>query len=161
MKKIISLLVIAFALTGCFEKELKDPNLVIKSQNTSVGFKLEHAITSEQLTKGLQNRTELAKKHGMLFDIRPARNINMWMKDTLIPLDMIFVDQDNKIIKVVENTVPMSTDIIDSGGVVRAVIEINAGEAKKYDIKVGNSIETEMLKPACGHNHGEEAPKTE
>jgi len=146
MKKIISLFVLTFILTGCFDKEVKDPNLVIKSETSSYELKLEHAVTPVQLMTGLQSRTKLAKQHGMLFDIRPARNIKMWMKDTLIPLDMIFVGIDNKVVKIVENTIPNSEDTISSDAVVKAVIEVNSGEAKKFEIKVGDIVDSKFLK---------------
>ena len=159
MKKIMSLFILTFILSGCFDKEIKDPNLFIKSENNVLELKVEHAVTTTQLTKGLQGRTKLAKRHGMLFDINPARKISMWMKDTLIPLDMIFVGDDNKIINITENTTPNSEEIISSGAVVRAVIEINAGEVKKYKIMIGDEVETDLIKKAVdnhSHNHAAE-----
>jgi len=76
----------------------------------------------------------------MLFDFSPEQNVSMWMKNTLIPLDMIFIRADGRILRIAENTRTESEDIISSGGPVRAVLEVIGGTARKYGIQPGDRV---------------------
>ena len=87
------------------------------------------------------NRPVLAEDSGMLFDLRPIKEpVSMWMKDTKISLDMIFIDKDGSIFWIYENAEPMSTTLILPPYNPAAVLEVNAGDAKKYNIRVGDVI---------------------
>lgn len=77
----------------------------------------------------------------MIFIFESPRIINMWMKNTYIPLDMIFIDENNQIIKIEKNTTPHSLEIISSDKKAIKVLEINAGLSDKFDIKIGNKID--------------------
>ena len=79
-------------------------------------FSVEMATTEEEKTTGLMYRKELADGKGMLFDFSPEQQISMWMKNTYISLDMIFIRADGRILRIAENTEPLSTKIISSGG---------------------------------------------
>lgn len=103
-----------------------------------VKVKVEFAKTSEQQAKGLMFRRELCENCGMLFIFHPSR-ISMWMKNTYIPLDMIFAGQDGKII-CIRNGVPHSLEPIDCADNIKYVLEVNAGFAKRNDIKSGDYI---------------------
>jgi uncharacterized protein len=103
-------------------------------------FSVEVMRTDEERAKGLMFRKELPEGRGMLFDFTPEQNVSMWMKNTLIPLDMIFIQSDGRILRIAENTEVQSEKIIPSGGPVRGVLEVIAGTAKKLGIKPGDRV---------------------
>ena len=103
-------------------------------------FSVELAKTEEQRRTGLMYRKELPEGRGMLFDFSPEQNVSMWMKNTYISLDMIFIGSDGRILRVAENTVPQSEKIIPSGGPAKGVLEVIAGTARKYGIKPGDRV---------------------
>jgi uncharacterized membrane protein (UPF0127 family) len=76
----------------------------------------------------------------MLFDFSPEQQVSMWMKNTYISLDMIFIRADGRILRIAENTEPLSTKIISSGGLAKGVLEVIAGTAQKYGIKPGDQV---------------------
>ena len=95
------------------------------SQNrASRHFRWRWRATEEQKATGLMYRKELADGRGMLFDFSPEQPISMWMKNTFISLDMIFIGSDGRITRIAENTEPQSTRIISSGGPAKAVLEV-------------------------------------
>ena len=101
---------------------------------------LEVAVTEAEKEKGLMNRPSLAENRGMVFVFRPARQITFWMKDTLISLDMIFINK-GKIIKIAKNAQPNQTSTLySSGSNVTEVLEVNGGFADKHMIKVGDRL---------------------
>lgn len=103
-------------------------------------FSVEMATTEEEKTQGLMYRKELPDGKGMLFDFSPEQQISMWMKNTYISLDMIFIRADGRILRIAENTEPLSTRIISSGGLAKGVLEVIAGTAQKYGIQPGDRV---------------------
>jgi uncharacterized protein len=103
-------------------------------------FSVEMATTEEEKTTGLMYRKELAEGTGMLFDFSPEQEVSMWMKNTYISLDMIFIRADGRILRIAENTEPLSTRIISSRGQTKGVLEVIAGTAQKYGIQPGDRI---------------------
>lgn len=103
-------------------------------------FQVEIAETPEQRAQGLMFRREMAADAGMLFLFGGSQERAMWMKNTLIPLDMLFIDEKGKIVRIAERTVPYSTRAITSGGPVAAVLELNAGTASRLAIKPGDRV---------------------
>jgi uncharacterized membrane protein (UPF0127 family) len=103
-------------------------------------FSVEMATTEEEKTTGLMYRKELPDGKGMLFDFSPEQEVSMWMKNTFISLDMIFIRADGRILRIAENTEPQSTRIISSGGPAKGVLEVIAGTAKKYGIEPGDRV---------------------
>ena len=103
-------------------------------------FSVEMATTEEEKTTGLMYRKELAEGKGMLFDFAPEQEVSMWMKNTYISLDMIFIRADGTILRIAENTEPLSTRIIPSRGLAKGVLEVIAGTAQKYGIKPGDRV---------------------
>jgi len=103
-------------------------------------FQVEVAITNEERAKGLMYRKALAEGRGMLFDFKPDQEVSMWMKNTYISLDMIFIRGDGRIWRIAENTTPLSEAIIPSGGPVAGVLEVAAGTARKYGIAPGDRV---------------------
>ncbi len=102
-------------------------------------FRVELADTPEERAKGLMFRRSMPQDQGMLFDFGDNVSVMMWMKNTYIPLDMVFVSRDGVVAKVVADTTPMSENVI-VGGVVAAVVELNAGVAKQIGLKPGDEV---------------------
>lgn len=103
-------------------------------------FDVEIAATPEERSKGLMFRRELPQGRGMLFDFEGEGPIAMWMRNTYISLDMIFIRADGRIARIAENTVPMSETTIPSGAPVKAVLEVIAGTAKRLGIAAGDRV---------------------
>ena len=103
-------------------------------------FSVEMATTEQEKETGLMYRRELADGRGMLFDFSPEQEVSMWMKNTYISLDMIFIRADGRILRIAENTEPLSTRIIPSRGLAKGVLEVAAGTAQKYGIAAGDRV---------------------
>ena len=103
-------------------------------------FAVELAVTEEQRARGLMFRRSLPEGQGMLFKFEPDQVINMWMHNTYIPLDMIFIRSDGRILRIAENTKPQSDDIISSGGSARGVLEVIGGTARKLGLAPGDKV---------------------
>ncbi len=103
-------------------------------------FMVEIADTSEQQTVGLMFRTSVPDGTGMLFDWHAVRGSDMWMRNTLAPLDMLFIDPDGKVHHIAEHTVPQSLAVISSAGPVRGTLEIAAGTVERLDIHIGDVV---------------------
>jgi uncharacterized protein len=114
--------------------------LEIVTKNGVQVFSVEMATTEQEKETGLMYRKELADGKGMLFDFSPEQEVSMWMKNTYISLDMIFIRADGRILRIAENTEPLSTKIIPSGGLAKGVLEVIAGTAKKYGIEPGDRV---------------------
>jgi len=104
-------------------------------------FSVEMAVTEEEKQTGLMHRKHLADRKGMLFDFDPEQEVAMWMKNTYVSLDMIFIRADGRILRIAENTEPLSTSIVSSEGPAKAVLEVVAGTARKYGIRPGDRVE--------------------
>ena len=103
-------------------------------------FIVEIAVTDRQHAQGLMFRQSLAKDAGMLFDYKVPTSITMWMKNTYIPLDMIFIGNDGRVINVVQRAIPFSENVISSLGKARGVLEVNGGTASRLGIMPGDKI---------------------
>ncbi|GEC16243.1 DUF192 domain-containing protein [Nitrobacter winogradskyi] len=103
-------------------------------------FSVEMAATPEEKATGLMHRKHLPDGQGMLFDFSPAQQVSMWMKNTYISLDMIFIGSNGRIVRIAENTEPLSTRIISSRGPAKGVLEVIGGTAKKYGIAPGDRV---------------------
>jgi uncharacterized membrane protein (UPF0127 family) len=114
--------------------------IIQTAAGTSHKFKVEIARTTEEQNLGLMFREQMAQNHGMLFVKSPPVIESFWMKNTLIPLDMIFIKEDGTISKIHENAVPGSLDPISSEIPVAGIVEINGGLAKKLGIAVGDKV---------------------
>lgn len=118
---------------------------------TAVGreltFQVEVADTPAKRELGLQYRRVLAMDHGMIFLFPAESQLSFWMKNTPIPLDMIFINKDRKIIGIVEQAVPFSTDSRSVPGASQFVLEINGGLSKRHGIKAGDSVRFQALSP--------------
>ena len=115
--------------------------LTVKTSNGEYTYQVELAVTNEQKTKGLMFRRQMPGDQGMLFEFGQPRMVLMWMKNTILPLDMIFMKTDGTIAHVAENTTPFSLDTISSQVPVSFVLELNAGEAARTGMKPGQKME--------------------
>jgi uncharacterized protein len=109
-------------------------------------FSVELAVTEEERAHGLMFRRSVPEFYGMLFDFKRDQPVSMWMKNTYVSLDMIFIQGDGRIRHIAENTETESEKIIPSGGPVRAVLEVAAGTAKKLGIEPGDRVATPILR---------------
>ncbi len=109
-------------------------------------IEVEVARTQDQRATGLMNRKVLPERQGMLFDFGSDQPVYMWMKNTYIPLDMLFIRADGTIARIEENTTPFSERTISSGEPVRAVIEIGGGEARKLGIARGDKVANTLFR---------------
>ena len=103
-------------------------------------FAVEIADNETEREKGLMYRKELPEGRGMLFDFHRDQEVSFWMQNTYISLDMIFIRGDGQILRIAENTEPLSTRLIPSGGRVRAVLEVIGGTARKLGIAPGDRV---------------------
>jgi len=120
--------------------------LQIQTQSGLQRFSVELALTPEQQALGLMYRSELPADAGMLFVHPEERPVHMWMKNTLIPLDMLFLAGDGTIVRIAEQTEPLSTRTISSGEPVKGVLELRGGTAHRLGIECGDRV----LHPALG-----------
>lgn len=100
-------------------------------------FVVEIADDDEERARGLMFREEMAQSHGMLFLFDPPRPVAFWMRNTPLPLDLIFLDASGRVLNVIADAVPFSEEHLPSDGVTRAVLEVNAGLAARYGIGPG------------------------
>ena len=104
-------------------------------------FSVEMATTPSQQETGLMFRTAVPADGGMLFDWGAPRQSMMWMKNTLVPLDMLFIGQDGTVTHIAENTVPHSLAVIDGRAPARATLELAGGTAERLNLTVGAKVE--------------------
>ena len=121
--------------------------LTIVSKTGPHRFKIEVAETPAQMEQGLMFRTSLAPDAGMLFTYPQPTVATMWMRNTLIPLDMLFVDAQGRIVNIHQRAVPQSLDVISAAAPVRAVIELNGGTTARLGIEPGDKV----LHPVFGN----------
>ena len=119
---------------------LEQVPLTIESSGKTHRFTVEVAETGEQQAQGLMFRKELAPDRGMVFPRDPPGDASFWMKNTLIPLDILFVRTDGTIARIAENAVPMSLAPIPSLEPVGAVLEIAGGRSAELGIKAGDKV---------------------
>jgi uncharacterized membrane protein (UPF0127 family) len=112
--------------------------IVFKTETGEHSFDIEVMTTFGERARGLMFRRSLPAKSGMLFVYDRPQGATMWMKNTFIPLDMVFIAQGGTVHRIEANTEPFSTAIISSEGDVIAVLELNAGEAARIGLKRGD-----------------------
>ena len=136
------------ALIGCWALLAALPTARAAGQDTIEivtrtgvhAFSVELATNAAERAVGLMNRKELPEGRGMLFDFHDDQPVQFWMHNTYIPLDMIFIAGDGRVVRVAENAKPMSDDLIPSGRPVRAVLEVIGGTASKFGIAPGDRV---------------------
>ncbi len=119
---------------------LEQVPLTIRSASGTHRFTVEVARTPQEQANGLMHRQSLAPDRGMLFPYEPPQSASFWMKNTLIPLDIIFIRPDGTIARIAANTVPLSLDPVPSLEPVSAVLEIAGGRAAELGIQEGDRV---------------------
>jgi uncharacterized membrane protein (UPF0127 family) len=114
--------------------------VVIVTEKGQFPFKTEMALTDSQRMRGLMFRQRLPADRAMLFDWGRDLQARMWMKNTYISLDMIFIRRDGKVANIVRGTTPKSLEVISSEGMVAAVMEVAAGTADRIGLKPGDHV---------------------
>jgi len=120
--------------------QMRRDTLTLVTSNGRHVIKIEVAETNEEKALGLMFRTSLADDAGMLFPYTPPQETGMWMRNTYIPLDMIFIREDGTVHLIETNTEPLSERVIRSRGPISAVLELAAGNAGRLGLKVGDSV---------------------
>lgn len=111
------------------------------------GFQVEVMRTPDERAKGLMFRRFMPADRGMLFDFQRSEPVAMWMQNTYISLDMVFIRADGTVARIAERTEPLSTRTIPSGEPVLSVLEINGGIAEKIGLKPGDRVEHSLFRP--------------
>ncbi|EME70073.1 hypothetical protein H261_10339 [Paramagnetospirillum caucaseum] len=113
---------------------------VVAEDGKRYAFAVEMAVTPEQLSQGLMFRRDLPAGTGMLFDFGSVRQVSMWMKNTLIPLDMLFMDRSGRVIHAEQYAVPGSLEPRGPAGLVLGVLEVPAGTIRRLGLKPGDRV---------------------
>ena len=136
----------AVAQTAAQAELPKEELVIVGKDGKRHVFQVEMALTPEQQTVGEMFRTSVPADGGMLFDWGQPRQSDMWMRNTKVPLDMVFVNADGTVNRIAENTVPESLAIVSSNGPVRATLELAGGTARRLNIHVGDKVEQRIFK---------------
>ena len=137
---LLVLALIAWPLLASRLPAAEQGTLEIATRSGVRTFAVELAVTDEERAKGLMFRKQVPEGYGMLFDFKQEQQVTMWMKNTYVSLDMLFIKNDGRIARIAENTKVLSEDIIPSGQPVRAVLEVVGGTARKYGIAAGDKV---------------------
>jgi uncharacterized membrane protein (UPF0127 family) len=130
----------ARAQTGPQPRLPEEPLVIVTRDGTRHEFRVEMALSPEQQMVGLMFRPSVGPNEGMLFDWGTPRESSMWMRNTITSLDMVFINEDGRIRRIAERTVPHSLAAIDSRGPVRATLELAAGTAERLGLRVGDLV---------------------
>ena len=116
------------------------PLAVVTPDGNRHRFRVEVARSPAEQARGLMFRTRMGEDEGMLFPRDPPAPASFWMKNTVLPLDIVFIDQNRRVLNVVADTVPYSEAQVESDGSAAAVLELNAGRAKELGIVQGSQV---------------------
>jgi len=148
---VLGCIVLALATSGCGPKQTQNPKKNIQQTTlnhsfpTSVCFDktcfdVELAITKAEHQQGLMNRKTLQEKKGLLFIFKNSGNYPFWMKNTLIPLDIIWINKDLKIVHIAQMAIPLDEKPIIPAGIAKFVLEINGGLANSLEIREQQTV---------------------
>ena len=130
-----------FIAAGCTaQTQFKTGSLTIATKSGELNYRVEVADTNRLKSIGLMYRSSMPEEQGMLLLNKKPQRMNIWMKNTFIPLDIIYIDRNGYIVKIVENARTESTSVMPSDGKVMAVLELNAGQVQQKNIAVGDSV---------------------
>jgi len=143
---VLALIVALAVLVGALPvRAAGEATLEIVSKTGVHAFTVELATNDAERARGLMFRRELPEGRGMLFDFDQEQPVSFWMHNTYISLDMIFIRADGRILRIAENTEPMSDRLVPSGGPVRAVLEVVAGTAHKLGLAPGDRVQSTIF----------------
>lgn len=142
----LALFVLALFFSAEAARAAGEQTLEIASKTGVHIFSVEIVDNDADRAKGLMYRKELPEGSGMLFDFHRDQEVSFWMQNTYIPLDMIFIRGNGQILRIEENTVPLSTRMIPSRGAVRAVLEVIGGTSRKLGIAPGDRVASPIFR---------------
>jgi len=145
MRLLLALFGLFLLIGAAASAPLAVENVVIETQGGARVFRLEIAADDASRSYGLMHRTHLAHNGGMLFDFKTPVMAAFWMKDTPLPLDLLFVRADGTVSTIAANAIPYSTAQIVSAEPIRAVIEINGGLARSLGIVPGSRVHASLF----------------
>jgi len=146
IKRIFLISSFLFGLSACLQIARADadhkyePLVIQTADGKRVEYEVEIADTIESRRTGLMYRKEMQSNRGMLLDFGRPEKVAIWMKNTYLPLDIIYIDANGNITRIVPDAVPLSTTTMPSETRVRAVLELNAGQAAYHDFEVGDHV---------------------
>jgi len=145
LRRLFFAVLLALSPAAVAQEAALEPLEIVTSSGTHQ-FSVEVMRTDEQRARGLMHRRFMAQDRGMLFDFKREEPVVMWMKNTYLSLDMVFIDKSGKVVNVAENTEPLSERIVPSSGPVLAVLELNAGTARRIGLKAGDRLRHSLFK---------------
>jgi uncharacterized membrane protein (UPF0127 family) len=149
----VAWLVVVLALTVSLlgpADAMRRETMKLVTQGATHTIDVEITETAQEKSQGLMFRTRLAENSGMLFFYDPPQEITMWMRNTYIPLDMVFIRADGVVHRIEARTEPLSEDIIASRGDVVACLELAGGVAERLGLKPGDRVEHQLFRPSGG-----------
>ncbi|SCY80634.1 DUF192 domain-containing protein [Microvirga guangxiensis] len=146
LRPVLPALGLVLVLAGAAYAQALEALSIVTQSGQRQSFQVEVARNDADRAQGLMYRRSMAPDRGMLFDFGRVEPVSMWMQNTYLSLDMLFVRPDGTIARIAANTEPLSTRTIPSGEPVLAVLELNAGTAAKLGIKPGDRIEHPIFK---------------
>ena len=126
--------------------DMRQDKLTLQTATGPKIIEIEVASSMDEQMRGLMFRTALADSNGMLFPYTPPREVTMWMKNTYIPLDMVFIRADGIVHRIEARTEPLSETVISSGGEMAAVLELAGGASERLGLKPGDRVEYSLFK---------------
>jgi hypothetical protein len=143
LRRFLAVLFVVFAF-GAAADEYRSP-LIVQTVSGDRHLMVEVADSARERSRGLMFRPMLEDAHGMLFDFGKPQRVSFWMKNTLIPLDLIFIDESGEITHIHPQARPHDETAIPSKGEILAVLEINGGLARQLEIQVGDTVRHEVF----------------
>ncbi len=139
---IIFVLLTLFSSAGAVADDMRTEKLTISSKSGLHVFNVEVADTSAARAKGLMYRRDMASDAGMLFDFGKEGQVHFWMKNTYLPLDMIFITKSGRVARIEKNATPLSEKVIPSGQPVQYVLEVLGGTSENLGIEAGDQAQS-------------------
>lgn len=134
------LFIVNGAALNAQEQRLATNQVTIKSQTGEHTFTAEMAVSREEKAQGMMFRTRMGDDEAMLFVYPEPQRMNYWMRNTYIPLDIIFIREDGRILNIIRNAKPQSEDPLKSRGLAIGTLEIRGGRAKELGIRPGDIV---------------------
>ncbi|MBM3637412.1 MAG: DUF192 domain-containing protein [Alphaproteobacteria bacterium] len=139
-----ALVSVLLAGLSTLDAQTKLEKLIIETRSIPISFDVEIMSTDAERQRGLMGRVYLPQQRGMLFDFGVPEDVRMWMKDTPLPLDIIFIRADGTIARITKGE-PFSTRVLPSGEPVLAVLELNGGTSTRLNIQPGNVVRHKLF----------------
>lgn len=145
--RVLHLALVATVFAGAANAACSDSRLELRGDWGTARFRVEIADDPQERATGLMNREQMSPAAGMLFVYETPQRVAFWMRNTLIPLDMVFMDETGVVQRVHDNAVPLDETPIPGGNDIQYVLEINGGMAEQIGIDVGSQMRHPVIAP--------------